>query len=309
MTENQVLYRIIDFFEFLQLIDIGKLRVSSVKRFEDRNELFGYFLSTHDDPNFHPYTEEELEERIEAHAQLRESVFVSSWTKVRDNIALWEIYSPNISGIQIGVKQADLIGVFNSFYESRNFAKSHGTEPNNGEVYFFPPEHGQCEYIDFAEQLKKIEARYDEFYDKENISRLLNSNSFKSKYIEFSQERALDYSKGILFKDKAYRHEDEFRISLTATMRNEKEYDDCKNGPLFGLFDTHLTYASSEFVDDNIFLPFEKNLVVEVLLDGRLQPWKADSQLKLLKSIGIEARISTAYGSLLEKEEIRLLRN
>ncbi len=57
---DPILYRIMDFFEFVALARSGTLRVSRATRFSDSNELVGIFLSLMDNPSFHPYSDDEM---------------------------------------------------------------------------------------------------------------------------------------------------------------------------------------------------------------------------------------------------------
>src|SRR5688500_7942686 len=118
-------YRIIDFFELVQIFQTGRFRIPSAKRFADPNDLIGALFSTFTDPRVTPYTEEGVQERIRSQEWLRQSHYISCWTKTRDNIAMWEIYSPCRMSVQIEANRDELATCFAKFADQHSFAYAH----------------------------------------------------------------------------------------------------------------------------------------------------------------------------------------
>lgn len=306
MTENSLLYRIIDFFELIALAHNRRLRVSSAARFSDSNEMIGVFFAQIDDPAFHPYTQEGMDKLIIEHTDSKESVFVSSWTRARDSIAMWELYSPYQTSVQIAVQHTDVQKAFEHHSEIHSHSRSHHAPPENGEVYFLPPSSGACEYVDFQLMHDRVAQRFQEFYER---VKSLPRSAFNDAYAEFVKSRAIGFAKAFLYKNRAYEHEQEYRFVLQARTRNDREYLDCKNDPFFILFDTHLRSATKSDVGENVFIDFDPALIQEVRLDGRGPEWRIDIQWKLLRDQGFNVSISPAYGSFFDAHNIRPLRD
>lgn len=302
-SNDPILYRIMDFFEFVALIKSGTLRVSSATRFSDVNELIGAFLSSLDDPRFHPYTQEEMAERITQHHESKQGSFISSWTESRDSIAMWELYSPDARSIQLGVRKNSLEAAFRSHSHENSFAKAHKAKADDGRILFYPAESGSCEYVNFEEMLASLRERYESFYGKQAAEHIANG-TFETAYNEFAEKRSIDFKKALFFKDYAYSHEKEYRFTLRAVTRNSRPYEECEKDLMFELFDTHLRAVKRTDVGENIFIPFDITSIEGLWLDGRTPRWKQEIQKTLLADCPIVPEVSPAYGSFLDFHDI-----
>lgn len=308
--ENPLLFRIIDFFELQKMTRDRQLRVPSAASFPDKNELVGTFLAEIDDPTFHPYTDEGMQKLASQHATLRESLFISCWTLARDSIAMWELYSRGSDAIQIAVHKNDVLAVIQEHFKLNGFERAHYAEPNDGAIYFYPPTHGECEYVDFNVLHGQVKKRFSGFKEKaKSILSQPGETSFGDAYKEFCEQRSIDWKKATLYKDHVFAHEREYRFSLQAVTRNDRSYAECEKDKFFSLFDTHIRSARRGDVGENIFIKFDTALIKHVWLDARCPKWKLDIQLAMLRDVGIDAEISPAYGGFYEAADIKSLLN
>jgi hypothetical protein len=302
--DDPILYRIIDFIELLELATAGKLRVSSSAMFSDVNELVGQLLALLGDASFHPLSDNGMQRKVEAHQKSKEAFFVSSWTKTKDSIAMWELYSPQKQSVQIGVRQSKIKKAFDRFSNESSFALGHKSNPNDGRVLFYPPIAGNCEYVNYSQMLDLVKEKYSKM-ESELEKFEVGSAAFSQRFSELNKERLLDVGKAVLFKDEAYSYENEYRFSLRAVTRNDRDYEECRKDPFFILTDSHLRSVNASDVGSNIFIPFESDQIDEVWLDGRIPSWKRVTIDRLLRDVGFQPQQSLAYGSFLELNHLK----
>ncbi len=303
-SDDPILYRIMDFFEFVALAKSSTLRVSCATRFSDVNEMVGSFLSFLDDPTFHPYTEKAMAEAISQHELSKQQYFISSWTMKRDSIAMWELYSPDARSIQIGVRKSVLKDTFYAHYKNHSSSSGHNATADDGRILFYPPKSDLCEYVAFDEILEALKKRYKDFHE-ENNANAGDATAFIEAFTEFAECRSFDFTKSLFFKDRVYSHEEEYRFILKGVTRNSRPYDECQKDEFFALFDTHLRPVRKSDVGENIFIPFDILSIEEVWMDGRTPPWKQEVLKTLLKELGFLAKLSNAYGSFLGRHVIK----
>jgi hypothetical protein len=296
------LYRIVDFYELMETIREEKLRVPSARGFSDPNELIGILFATLRHPLFSPHTQEGVDQLISDQQLMKESHYISCWTETRDSIAMWEIYSPTRTSVQIEVDDSAVMASLMEFFRENSFAKGHGAPANHPETFFYPPERGECRYVDLFSLYVNLKSRWDKY---ESASEEAVKNSDMSKFYDLHshmvEEAQKEWKELGFSKDIAYAHEKEVRFLLHGARRNERAYEDCKNDSNFILFDTHLRPSTCEETGENVFADFPRSHVKKVYLDGRAPDWLAKIQTKLIMEHGIEVSRSPAYGSFLSQ--------
>lgn len=303
------IYRIISFFELLQTLRSGKLRVSSAKQFTDPNEMVGYLFATLASPMWTPGTPEGLKRAQDEIDVVRESNYVSCWTRAKDSIAMWEIYSPHQNAVQIEVIEDDIRDIFQAHCESAPWVEAHGKPPGWDKTLFYPPEIGDCRYEDLENLANAMKAKTREAAAK--AAAAFDGRELPDAYPDFRKaydeaNNNKDHSHNALFfvKDEAYRHEQEIRFCLHAMRRNSLDYEECKNHPMFSMTDPHIDSSTIEQTGLNIYLDFPKSTVKHVWLDGRCPAWLVALQTELLAEHGIQATQSKAYGKFADKYPI-----
>lgn len=300
-----LLYRIIDFLELIQMLRTQKLRVPSVHRFLDPDELIGNLLASMSHPSFSPYTMDRLDHLIGGQKALRECHYISCWTKQRDSMAMWEIYSRAHTNVQVQVEDADLELAFARFANERSVAKTHHTPPNHPETFFYPSKRAQCLYVKISDLYEELKS------DFSVVSRALeraaaanDAEDVRSILGDARDAAAKRWEELIRVKNEAYSHEEEVRFSLHAVRRNDREYEECEKDYGFVLFDTHLRPSAVSETGENIFIDFPRSNVKHVYLDGRAPSWILEVQSALIGEHGIPVSRSAAYGSFIAQHPI-----
>ncbi len=303
--EDPILYRIVDFFELIDMLKRSRLRVPSVSSLVDHNEMIGLHLAALE--LSHAYARRvqiSLDSQLVEHEASKCSVFVSSWTCSRDSIAMWEIYSRNMQAIQIGVRKSSLLRAVNQFYETNSFSLALETPPNDGRVFYYPPARGYCTYVDLAQMVTDVEREIKQRREMTEAA-IKNKLSLNDRNELSVDGHVTDTKKVFLYKDLAYQHEQEYRFVLQAVVRSELDYESCREDPFFSLLHPHLRDASANEVENQIYIPFDKAEILEFWCDARLPPWKQNIQIDMLRDFGVEPKISKAYGRALEAPSLK----
>ncbi|WP_125993364.1 DUF2971 domain-containing protein [Sphingomonas sp. S-NIH.Pt15_0812] len=303
------IYRIISFFELLQTLRSGKLRVSSAKQFTDPNEMIGYLFATLASPMWTPYTPDGLQRAQKEADAVRESWYVSCWTRVRDSIAMWEIYSPHENSVQIEVDEHRIREIFNDHFAKAKWVEAHGTPPNWDKTLFHPPKIVDCRYEDLEELADKIKTRTREAYERSSAAfdgRTMEEAfpDFQKVYDEINDDPAYDHVALFSVKDEAYRHEQEIRFCLHAVRRNNLDYQECTKHPMFSMNEGHISPSTIEQCGANIYVDFPRDIIKQIWIDGRCPDWLANLQAELLSELGVKATKSKAYGRFADKYAI-----
>lgn len=293
-AQPDVLYRIMDHLELLALINSGRLRVSRVSRFSDSNELVNYSLLAKSPLSLFGWTSKDSDLAREL-LEYQSSLFVSSWTRTRDSIAMWEIYSRNLLGVQIEVSQQYLCEIFKKSYQldGRPVDDNERQETN-----LLPFGKGDCEYVNYERLVREYSDLFQEYEKKAQIS-IGNEDEFHKIYCEFLGRYEQFVSRTRFLKDAAYDHEREFRFILAGMTRSSES--EIGSGPLSVFRHTRLTRADE--TDENFFVPFDPAQIRGIFLDGRLPSWKLSALRSLFPSHHEVVQTSQAYGSWLKRIE------
>ncbi len=281
-------------------------RVPSAKRFSDPNELISLLFSELMNPSMSPLTQESLEQRRLAQDDLRQALYISCWTKTHNSIAMWEIYSPHRTSVQVEVEMSELEQSFNDYARQRCYTQAHCAPADHPETYFYPPEVGCCNYADISAVHNKLKAKTEAFHAAAGAAiDDGKKDEFELIYKEACGEAEKNFRDLFLLKDCAYDHEKEVRFCLRAVRRNNRPYEECAKDRFFTLFDSHLRPTTCDETGENIFIPFSPSLIKQVYLDGRTPGWLAEVQGRLLRGHGFEVSRSTAYGAFFDRNPIR----
>ncbi len=290
-----LLYRFFDFFELIESAKLGRLRVASVATFEDSNDLLGSGLLEKFGPLALPFPI--LDSDIEglAFGNKPEHIFVSSWTKTRDSIAMWELYSPNLNSIQVAVSWKRIATAFSAYCDAHRPAPSREMPPRSPGLFLFALRDGPCEYLDFGSVFCRILESIRSSRDTV-LTAIEDKELFQTRLDKLRKEvEKIIGNDSHLMKDAAYSHEQEHRFSFIAFERNDKSVEEIEKSRLLPLIEPGLDAAPLASTGGQIFIDFDWSCVEQVLLDPRLPDWKIDSQRKILGELGLDATKSRAY--------------
>ena len=102
------LYRIMSFFELYELLTNKRLKMTKLKLMEDLNEGFAYSLNDLLPRTFNPVFFTSSNMNKETYNLVRESKFITCWTKEKESMAMWLLYSKDFKSIRIKTSKEKL---------------------------------------------------------------------------------------------------------------------------------------------------------------------------------------------------------
>ncbi|MDO6721870.1 hypothetical protein Q4560_01190 [Celeribacter halophilus] len=304
LCDDTPIFRIFNFYDLINTLSTGTIRLSQVSRMEDPNELFGVYFDVFRSA-FGPQSADHVDQ---AQAQFRNAqshYYMTCWTRVSDNIAVWSLYSPQKDAIQVQTTYGRLRKALNEHYNTCPNALAYKLEPNDPTDLFLPPEIGPVNYVDFQEVYSKLKRQCAKYYiEKERyLSSLIESGEdlgkSTSKWADIDgMVRARIFEEprlgGPLLKDFRYQHEQEMRFVLSLRRRDGRTKEQYEAHPLAGL-DEPSRHPRPEDCPPNIFVPFAPSNFTNFQVDGRIEDYKFDAISYALAKFGIEATKSSAF--------------
>lgn len=253
------LWRTVDFFDFVQIIRRKELRIARSDSFSDVNEFVAEGVTAEQlNELLSPFSwKEDTEEYIE---KLKTCTFTSCWTRTRDNVAMWEIYSRNFNGVQIEVDFTSLEIQLGIIRGDEDNPLRHKTPPNEGILSYFKIDEGDCIYVDYQDYMRSLKELLDRF--EKGSDDALGTTGDLSRWLDyitpFHKEAKLLRSSSRRVKSIAYKHEGEYRFIYMTRVRNDVEWEVAKQHPMVPLYDAHLRATRPDETGPNIYWPFVK---------------------------------------------------
>jgi hypothetical protein len=305
LNDDTAIYRIFNFYDLVNTLSNNKIRLSQVSRMEDPNELFGVYFDLMCSAIGKLWTHNiDATQRDSYKAQSYH--YVTCWTRVPDNIAVWSLYSPARDAIQVSTTYGKLRDAIKTHFEENSYALAYQLDPKDPKDLFRSPDVGAVKYVNFKhtyEKIKQQRAAYskerDDWWDaqiaKEGPRPLdkLFTNFKEQTDAWMSQEkdvraRIFDEPRhsGPLLKDFRYQHEQEVRFVLQLCRRDGRTKEEYKAHPMAGL-DEPVRFPKTEECPPNIFFPFTNANYSDIKVDGRIDEWKYEAMCKALSKFGI----------------------
>jgi len=215
---HQTIYRFLNFFDLYKLIKDKQLRFTSLHQLNDKNEGLGKILRSIELSLAFP-TDSVTEYQI-----IKHTTYVSCWTTVPDNIAMWMLYSPDKSGIRIKTTVAKLYAAIETYqikYPS-NINKIENFQPSQIDVF-------RMDYKDLRKAKTEIEENNNTAITamREAIKGKSKADACRAWYKtmrEHLKDNVLD-NDAMKYKDENYSHEQEIRGQIEFEPTTEEEYD------------------------------------------------------------------------------------
>lgn len=256
---NQTIFRFLNFFDLYKLIKNRQLRFTSLHQLDDKNEGFGKILRSIELSPACP-TNSIIEYPI-----IKHTTYVSCWTIVPDNIAMWMLYSPDKSGIRIQTTVAKLhaaIETYKTKYPS-NINKIENYQPGHIDVF-------KMDYRDLRKTKKEIEENNNTIImamreAKKGKSRADACRAWFNTMRDSLKDKNILDNDAMKYKDKNYIHEQEIRGYIEFEPTTEEEYD-------------HLHMENCDFKNFTsfIWLKVDKCFLEEICIDPRCPDYKKE---------------------------------
>jgi hypothetical protein len=314
------LYRINDFFSVAQLIKNRRLFVPGACSFVDANEgvaallrtlgvssgfcagALGWFKSAADAQRRHRW--------------FKGSHFVSCWTRTRESVAMWGLYSPDHCGVQVATTAKRLWSAAEQHAPVSAEAVLRAAE---GDVLITHRTLVPVEYESLVRIHQSIERRRKAIDKIRQLGKVkpLVPNEWTARDIK--RNKVYDVAPFAL-KDSSFSHESEVRVVFRVTCAHEDALRFARkvltDGTLATPIEARLELALSDLemkaaeqllaVPQNaMFIEVSKDFVTEVRIDPRCPPHKRAFMEDFFRGAGVPVKPSECFGYLAEGAELR----
>lgn len=227
------LYRLMSFFEFYELFINKKLKMTKLKLMDDKNEGFGVALRSKIPNTFNLGFLGERNNEKEIFKLIQETSYITCWTKKKESMAMWLLYSKNNDAIRIKTNKRKIKSVIDNYLKQIVYTNHFYSEPNTLMSNQIECIIDEVNYKDFHELKNKIE-ELKSHYDSKVQSLDFNSNTGKEEHLKILSEviekgkTIINNENGILIKSKSFEHEEEVRASINLCFRNDISNDEVK---------------------------------------------------------------------------------
>lgn len=316
LLDDTPMYRIFNLFDLVNTISTEKIRLSQASRMQDANELFGLYFDLLRS-NFGPWNVDDINKVQQSFREAQSHHYITCWTRVPDNIAVWSLYSPAKDAIQAHTTFGSIRRALYSHFEAFPYARAYELEPNDPMDLFLPPNIGPVSYIDFRNEFGRLKQQCIEYFNerdhwfKAQINRKKNNNAqiqqtdlrnISMGWIEKEDEIRnrifqAPRSGGALLKDHRYAHEKEVRFVLSLRRRDGRSKEECEAHPMAGLDDPS-RHPEAKLCPPNVFVPFSRSEFSGFQVDGRMEGYKLEAINSILSEFGFTASRNDAFSPI-----------
>lgn len=303
-------YRFVSFFELYSIASRKQLRFTKAALFEDRNEAVGKVLQLQEDEflrSFYvnPYYIEKT------HRTFLENAFVSCWTREPEMIAIWALYSPDLRSVRIKTSVEKLEEALRSYEGGNGWSGVEPQELTSDIQVTVDTFLEDVEYVDFLKLRDRIRQKYQDFerqFSEKNRGRDggVSTEEFRRDYREHVGKKILDTEKrGLLFKDRAYRHEHEVRAVIQVANLGPaswKRYVSATDMKRF--FMAPYEPLAPNTLEPALFIKVPDDFIEEVCVDPRCPAYVLEVYKDILSPFGLNFAQSPAFGSFIERGEL-----
>ncbi len=285
------LYRIMSFFELYELLINKHLKMTKLSLMEDLNEGFAYSLKSLLPDTFNPGFLSSNRLCEESYNLARESNFITCWTKEKESMAMWLLYSKDFKSIRVKTSKEKLKKVIDHFLDDLFYAKHYYSNSGTLMSNHIECEIGDVKYINFKDYRNKISKLKEKFdFELDNLKEKTVENHTKLVTKLFDESEKLISHKDILFlKNKAYQHENEVRAGIRLVFRNDMKKEDVDKrfegaetmSDLSGTF----IFRETKIDDFNnvYYIDLEiDDFIEEICFDPRMPSYQKDIYLNIL---------------------------
>ena len=318
------LYRYMSFFELYKLINDKKLKFSKLSLMDDDNEGLGGALDSLLPSEFNYSGFNKSHDEIKKyHEQIKDTSYITCWSKEKNSMAMWLLYSKNKDYIRVKTSYKKLEDYTRKFSHDNSWVNHLNSPKGTMQTNRLLSSIDAVEYVDFHEVFLEIENLHkkekeslDNLYKNLKPEEILLSDGEKElKIREESINKASniipDWKSSLSLKDKAYKYEEEIRASIVVNRRNGLSYNDYKNCDTSDEF--NILFEGSKTSDDDFPIDtFSKILEVdvgsdfveEICFDPRMPSYQVEIYKDILDLSGIEIVITNIFGLISEERNL-----
>lgn len=282
--ENEKIYRIMSIYEFYELCVNNKLKLSQIAIQNDKNDGIESFFQHMLLPYIH-MVKSGAEEIFE---NTKKNRYITCWSKTKDSMAMWLLYSKNNDSIRVMTSKEKLNNALKSYSEEISMF-TQWERPEEMIVSIKGLEKvSDVTYKDIRKQLNDLNDKFSSF-KKEIESIDIEShneyiNKFQECFLSFNDKLRKNYRFDHFIKDQSFSFENEVRGEIHLAIKSDK-YISKEDW----LKKTEEDITKLPICDDvNRILPPVKYIKVpndfieEICFDPRMENYKKDILISLL---------------------------
>jgi len=317
LSTCEPLFRIVDFFAAAETISTGRIMFSRADTFQDKNEGVERLLSQIEHAGnsrgcYMGWSDKESAEIT--HENFKQSHYISCWSKSCDSVAMWSLYSNDLSSVRISTSISKLQLVAENLISKYSINKLERQDINRNIALCAEAHITPVTYRPLVELLSKTSRRLKAYRRLEH--RYINegktfptlhtdipANYYKRKM----QRRIITSARSCSLKDHSFEHEKEVRV----TIRLGETKCDARLLELkasIGISDEHnddvksilscLSNIKTVHIPEKEYIECPNNLIETVAIDPRCPPHKEAFMRRWFEEHGIAVVKSHCFGYL-----------
>nr|WP_314171120.1 DUF2971 domain-containing protein [uncultured Aggregatibacter sp.] len=266
------IYRIMSIYEFYELYVKNRLKLALFSLQKDENDGIEDFLN-------HLISFGNFEKKDEAKdhlSQIRNNKYMTCWSREKESIAMWSLYSPAHESIMVSTTRNKLSNALEEFDRKHNFTTI-WKRPNE-KLATFIGHIKEARYVNIREFISRINEKYKNIQDVSNEEEL---HSGLSLLREISKDIG-----GIdsFIKDISYQHENEIRgevnagVSIAGKYSSEKEWE--KSDNTLGI---PVDNNKGEDLKQVEYAEVNQDFIEEIIFDPRMDSYKKECLIEMMK--------------------------
>lgn len=306
LNPEKRIYRIVDFFEAITLLQTGLLRFSKISKFSDDNEgidllLKSLLVSQGPCKGAFGYSWKTTKEAILHHKRSQSQFYACCWTRDSDSIAMWTLYSPLKLGVRLETTVGKLTHALET-HQAEEVERLRKTAIGSNWAGVKSISITQVRYVDLPRLHKRVD-RFGKAYNR-FIERRVRQGKEAPSFTEGGRnpyERIERLSKSFSpfsIKSAAYQYEQEVR----GLFRTGSEVVTQALAELFekNIHDGHLLDCVADGIstEEYMYVKVPGDFVTGVCIDPRAPGHWAVYISKTLKEYGVSLQSSNAFGYL-----------
>jgi len=321
LDEDLIVYRTIDFFSAADIIENRRFMFSRADTFSDKNEgidriLRQLNLATPNNGCGMGWSD--AESAKDQHNQLKQSHYISCWSRNPESVAMWSLYSTDLCSIRVSTKISKLIFPIEELIKKYSVDRLNDADLGKKVIVATKGHIAPVVYTSLMQIANRVgnraKARFRlaERYAKKGESmpsfpkknsKYLTSKIY-SKYLKLQTTTSL--------KDSSFEHEQEIRLSVKFGEETwserlvNKEYIDpsSEHHYLLSTLLSDFSFINHGRLPEREFVSCTEDFIESVAIDPRCPVHKAEFMKNWFNAHGIKIVESTCFGYLPDKFKI-----
>lgn len=311
MTKDQddfPIYRIMSIYEFYELYVKKRMKFTLLSAQEDPNDGIEYVLN-----NFLSLASNKLFDDLQ---RIKKNTYISCWTKNKDSVAMWSLYSPQKESLMITTSYKKLNKTLIKFCEKFSSETQWERKPNSFLIMTGCIQ--ESKYLNIRKYFSFIDNEIKEFkniwkekvnsgitnWDDENFP--ISISKFYKTLFDRAKNKFNINTREHFIKDESFSHEEEIRATILAAISSKYEN--------FEQWEKSNDERSTFHLDTQDLLPIttfadiDDDFIEEISFDPRMPQYKISSLINMMNIEKDKVSASNCFNPIItEKIKFDLL--